>query len=317
MTALEALGRGLVTAGVVSLGLVATIGSTPEYDFGGGGGTTSVSVSPPPDNPPTYCNAGEDQTVLPNAIVQLDGEGYDREGRVTPDWRQETGPTVQLSNSSSFNPTFTAPAVAELTELRFRLRVIDGAGQVGANGVDRVSIWVDPDMTPPPPVLLDFETLPNGLPTVDGIEIGDDYLAYCVTFSNFEWADASAGPIYVRQGALRTLVTDTERVFNPPPETPFDVALGFSVPVNLISADVYAMPGNRVVLTAYGLRNTELGSVTSSLSSACCVEKTDTLVLEGLGPIYRARFQTDRPFASMPLIDNVRLASLQHCELRL
>jgi hypothetical protein len=309
----HAFARGATLLGVVIVGLASSIGSSPQLDFGGGG-TTSVSYKPPPDNPPTYSNAGEDQTVLPSALVQLDGEGYDREGSVSPEWRQETGPAVQLSSTTTWNPTFIAPTVAALTEVRFRLRVFDSRGQVGAKGVDRVSIWVDPDMTPPAPVLLDFETLPDGTPTVPGNQVGSDYQEHCVTFGTFQGNDPSDGPQYSRLAPDKTSVVDVFRKWNPPPETPFDITMFFSAPVNSISADVFTLPGFRVVMTVYDRNNAELAALVSEVSTDCCETKTDTLAFEDVGLIYRARVQTDAPFDAIASIDNVRLERLQHCD---
>ncbi len=312
MNALFGTWRSLALLLVVTGGVVTSLGSAPEFDWGGGG-TTSVSVQPPPDNPPTYANAGEDQTARPGMLVQLDGEGFDREGPVSPGWRQETGPAVQLSNSSTWNPTFTAPAVAQVTELRFLLRVFDGKGQVGSDGIDRVSIWVDPDMPPPTPVLLDFESLPDGSPTVEFQPLANDYQDECVIFENFVNFDASAGPAYRHYEPTNMIVWDVDRTFNPPPETTFNITLDFTVAVDNVSADVFAVPGQRVVLTVYDRLGVELASLMSAVATTCCSQPIEGLEIGGIGPIYRARFETDDPFFNFPIIDNVSFHHLQAC----
>lgn len=305
--------RGLAIVVAVLTGVITTVGSTPEFDWGGGG-TTSVSVKPPPDNPPTYCNAGPDQDALSGNLVQLDGEGYDAEGSIRYEWTQEAGPTVTLSNDARPNPTFTAPAVAQAdTELRFRLRCIDGRGQIGANGVDRVSIFVDPLPAAPAQVPLDFETLPDGSLPVEFDAVEDDYADECLSFGSYTTEDTSRGPEYRRFVSDNTVVWDSDRRYNPPPETNFNITVNFAVPVISVGVDVFAPPGASVVLTAYDDAGAVLGAVESVVSATCCTTRTDTLTLRDLGEIYRVRFESSAPGAVAPIIDNLVFAPTRAC----
>ena len=65
-------------------------------------------------NQKPVANAGPDQEVNAENVVTLDGSGSsDPDGDpITYSWRQIGGPTVQLSNPQSPNPTFTAPSPA-------------------------------------------------------------------------------------------------------------------------------------------------------------------------------------------------------------
>lgn len=313
MNALKAALRGFATVVAVVGGVVTTVGSTPDFDWGGGG-TTSVSVRPPVDNPPTYCNAGVDQDVLSGDLVQLDGEGFDAEGSIRYEWTQEAGPTVTLSNDSRPNPTFTAPAVPQDdTELRFRLRCIDGKGQIGANGVDRVSILVDPVPAVPAQVPLDFETLPDGSLPVEFAAVDDDYADECLRFGNFVADDPSRSPEYRRFVPDNTVVWDNDRRYNPPPETRFNITVDFTVPVVSVGADVFVAPGISVEMTAFDDAGVALGATESVASVTCCTTKTDTLTLRDLGEIYRVRFATSAPDAAPPIIDNLRYERTLAC----
>jgi LmbE family N-acetylglucosaminyl deacetylase len=77
------------------------------------------------DQPP-IANAGSNQIVQVNSLVQLDGSGsFDPNGNpLTYQWTQTAGPTVTLSSTTAVQPTFTAPASA--TTLTFQLVVNDG-----------------------------------------------------------------------------------------------------------------------------------------------------------------------------------------------
>ena len=311
---LNVVWRGLATGVAVVGGLAAIIGSTPELDWGGGGGVTSVSVPPPVDNPPTYCNAGLDQDVLSGDLVQLDGEGFDAEGFIRYEWTQEEGPTVTLSNDSRPNSTFTAPAVLqEDTELRFRLRCIDGKGQIGANGVDRVSILVNPVPAAPAQVPLDFETLPDGSLPVEFAAVDDDYAEECLRFGSFVADDPSRSPEYRRFVPENTVVWDNDRRFNPPPETGFNITVDFTVPVVSVGADVFVAPGAYAVMTAFDDAGMALGALESAASVACCTTRTDTLELRDVGDIYRVGFETSAPGASPPIIDKLVFERTMAC----
>lgn len=92
----------------------------------------------PATNTPPVANAGTDQTVSVNAIVQLNGAGSsDADGNtLTFTWTQTAGTAVTLTNGDTAAPTFIAPAAA--TSLTFQLSVSDGTD----TATDTVTITV-------------------------------------------------------------------------------------------------------------------------------------------------------------------------------
>ncbi len=309
--------RALGFAVVVGAGVLTIIassggsGALPALDSGQWG-VHRVTNPPPTDNPPTAF-AGPDQTVAEGQFVTLEGGGWDAEGMVSYGWRQMSGPSVNLSNSGRPRPTFVAPPVAQRTELEFRLRVFDSKGQVGSNGIAYTSVFVEPSSQPPVFKVLDFETLPDGSVPVEYEPVNDDYLAECSIFRNADLADVSRPPEYRRFEPLNTLVWDNDRVFNPPPETTFNVTIEFTVPVASISADVFVEPGSSVTLVAFDELGTELGSVTSDVSTECCTAKAGTIALADLGWIYLVTFESSAPQTDAPAIDNLLLERRMVC----
>jgi hypothetical protein len=90
-----------------------------------GGGTDSSLTA----------NAGADQSVTEGDLVQLTGTGSDPDGAVTFSWTQTSGPSVNLSNSTIANPTFTAPSVTTTESLEFTLTVTNTDGQTATDSV--------------------------------------------------------------------------------------------------------------------------------------------------------------------------------------
>jgi len=309
--------RALGVAAVVAAGVLTIIasggssGGLPAVDSGLYG-VHPANNPPPIDNPPS-ASTGPDQTVTEGQLVTLEGGGWDAEGMVSYGWLQMSGPSVNLSNSSRARPTFIAPPVAQRTELDFRLRVFDSKGQVGSDGIAYTSVFVEPASQPPVFVLMDFETLPDGSVPVEYEPVNDDYLAECSVFRNADVADVSKPPEYRRFEPLNTLVWDNDRVFNPPPETTFNVTIEFTVPVASISADVFIEPGASVTLMAFDEIGTELGSVTSDVSTECCASKAGTVTLADLGWIYQVTFESSAPQALAPAIDNLLLERRMVC----
>ena len=89
--------------------------------------TIPVLVPNPPDNRIPAANAGPNQTVLPEALVTLDGSGSsDPDGDpLTYRWLQSKGPAVLLRDPDKSAPYFVAPRVAGETILEFLLVVSD------------------------------------------------------------------------------------------------------------------------------------------------------------------------------------------------
>jgi len=93
-------------------------------------------------------DAGTDQSVGQNTLVQLDGSNsVDPDGQITKyRWFQTRGPFVSLDNKHAAITNFQAPPNAQL---EFRLRVID---DTDAKDSDRVFIQVEPYTNQPPVV---------------------------------------------------------------------------------------------------------------------------------------------------------------------
>lgn len=105
------------------------------------GNTDSTSVNVVVNAPPV-AKAGANQTVNTNAIVTLDGTGSsDLDGTVAGfAWTQIIGDSVVLNNTSTANPSFTAPGTAQT--LSFQLIVTDNEGV--PSPADTVDVVVQP-----------------------------------------------------------------------------------------------------------------------------------------------------------------------------
>jgi hypothetical protein len=303
--------RTLAIGTAVTVGLVAIVGST-VVATNGDLNRPRPPEPEPEDQPPTSTSAGPDQVVFPGALLQLQGSGEDAEGPIaTYQWTQAAGPTVQLQTAADPDPVLIAPLVGTTTELQFELLVRDSLGQTGPAGTDTVSVFVSPIAAGLVP--LDFETRADGSLPEALAPVADDYASECLRFENFAAGDSSQGPVYRRDTPTNTVVSDQDRLFNPPPGAPFNVTVEFLVPVTRLSADVFSPPGTRVTLTAFAQNGTALAEVTSLPAVACCSEKTQTLAVADAGDIYRARFQTSAPDEAAPAIDNLRFERSLAC----
>jgi hypothetical protein len=91
--------------------------------------TVTVTVNPVVVDTPPTANAGPDQTVNENTLVQLNGSGTDPENEaLTFSWTAPAG--ITLSDPNIANPTFTAPEVAANTPFAFVLQVCDAGPTV-------------------------------------------------------------------------------------------------------------------------------------------------------------------------------------------
>lgn len=96
-------------------------------------------------NAPPVANAGPDQSVDEQTLVNLDGSGSsDADGVITSfAWVQTVGTNVALNNGNTATPSFTAPAVTSAGELlTFEVTVTDDAGAVDN---DTVNVQVNND----------------------------------------------------------------------------------------------------------------------------------------------------------------------------
>ena len=112
---------------------------TPESELRGpeppGDNATGQNIEPVADG-------GDDQTVLANTEVTLDGsKSIDTDGTlVSYKWKQTGGPEVHIKDSNKAMASFNAPSVSEDSKLAFKLTVKDDQG---APKSDKVSIKVE------------------------------------------------------------------------------------------------------------------------------------------------------------------------------
>ncbi len=114
-------------------------------DDDGATATAATTVTVNPGQAPV-ADAGVDIEVVETDPVTLAGSGDDADGTVTGfAWVQTAGPAVALNGAESATATFTAPAVAAITNLEFQLTVIDNLMDAGS---DAVTIVVNPNEPP-------------------------------------------------------------------------------------------------------------------------------------------------------------------------
>jgi len=140
------------------------------------------------------------------STVVLPGKATDAEGNpLTYAWKQVEGPTVQLSDPTAAEPTFTAPEVTATTKLRFELRVSDGAEtSAPANvGVTVTNVNRAPTASAGAPVAVEA----GGDATLDGsrsVDPDGDTLTYA-------WTQISGPPVGMEKA------TDARVTFKAPP----------------------------------------------------------------------------------------------------
>lgn len=101
----------------------------------------SVTIAVLPPNQMPVANAGTDSTVFQGSTVNLNGmQSYDPDGSISLwSWRQLSGPSVIINNSSSATASFVAPKIKgqRSMTLTFELTVTDTAG---ATATDQVKV---------------------------------------------------------------------------------------------------------------------------------------------------------------------------------
>ncbi len=119
-------------------------------------------------NEPPVADAGDDLQVDEGAEATLDGSGSsDPNGQdLVFGWTQVDGPPVELQGAATANPTFTAPAVTQDTEISFELTVSDGQDEA----TDTVVVTVRNTVNEPPVADAgpDLVVAPGDTVTLDG-----------------------------------------------------------------------------------------------------------------------------------------------------
>jgi hypothetical protein len=104
--------------------------------------TIAVAVPSPPDHGIPSADAGPDQTVAPETVVDLDGRAS-----ADPDadalrfaWEQTAGPFVIVRDTDTARPYFLAPFVEAPEVLEFSLVVEDARGATSFPDVVRITV---------------------------------------------------------------------------------------------------------------------------------------------------------------------------------
>jgi PGF-pre-PGF domain-containing protein/PGF-CTERM protein len=115
-------------------------------DGNGGADTDVVNVTVAPTNNAPVADAGPDQMVNAMDTVQLDGSGSTdpNSDNLSYAWEQVGGPSVELSNTESATPIFTAPGLDTQIEVVFELQVTDG----DLTDTDTVNVTIEPSLAP-------------------------------------------------------------------------------------------------------------------------------------------------------------------------
>ena len=102
-----------------------------------GGGNKEQPIQ---QNLPPTVDAGNDQTALPSATVNLSSSASDSDGTVVSySWTQTAGDTVSLSSRNSATTSFVMPSNPTATAFSFTVTVTDNNG---ASDSDTVTVTV-------------------------------------------------------------------------------------------------------------------------------------------------------------------------------
>ena len=109
------------------------------------GSGSSAPIPPPPPPPPSnsapVVDAGADQSVAEDVMVQLSTTVSDADNdALTYSWSRISGPYMQFSDSMTEAPNFIAPDVASPKDIVFELSVSDGTETV----MDSITVSVSP-----------------------------------------------------------------------------------------------------------------------------------------------------------------------------
>ena len=182
---------------------------------------TVLPAATPANGPPT-ADAGDRQNVTAGERVTLSGSGSsDDRGIVSWRWEQYRGsPIVSLFGASLQDATFVAPSVTEVTDLRFRLTVTDGAG---ATDRDTVRVTVSPPATNRPPTAnagRDQSVASGAAVTLSGSGSDPDGDAL-----SYAWRQTDDGPTVTLSGASLATATFTAPTVSAPTTLEFQLTV--------------------------------------------------------------------------------------------
>lgn len=146
---------------------------------------------------------------------------------------------------------------------------------------------------------IDFDSLPDGSPTVLQMIIGNQFESVGVRFRSD--GDDSESPTI---GETFITSSNVLRDFSRPPDGEFNIVAEFLKPVVTVSADVFAADDVSVIMTGKNEMGTVIGSVTSVAGP---LGPKGTLSFSGVGPIKSVEWVTTDLNAA-PLIDNLTFA---------
>ncbi len=153
----------------------------------------------------------------------------------------------------------------------------------------------------PPParaVTIDFQTLPDGTPTSEFLNVETAYASLGVVFVADDPSDPSSGVI--RSTVAPTFfLTDFNRAIGG--SDIFNLIAVFSVPVTFISVNGWAAANRAMTMTAFDATGAVLGSTTQGAAST----NKGILSLSGIGTIASVRWVTSDPTLSTPGIDDL------------
>ena len=214
------------------------------------GGDDSGSTTPvsPPTNSAPVVDAGADQSVAEDVMVQLSPTVSDTDNdALTFSWSRISGPYMQFSDSMTVAPSFIAPDVASPQDIVLELSVSDGTETV----MDRITVSVSP--APENPLV---STIFNGAlmaadywaenPMILSAGMGFDNIIAIPEVTESAVRDAGGswfGPIACTNGDEVTLTTatpqaGTENVSKGHSSFDDGLPIVFSWPVALETADV-------------------------------------------------------------------------------
>ncbi|MCD2325102.1 PhoX family phosphatase [Sphingomonas sp. IC-56] len=136
------------------------------------------------NNTPPTVNAGAAISTSAGRLVTLNGDATDDKGVEALSWTQTAGPTVSLTNPTSKNPTFIAPAVSAATTFTFQLAAADAQGR-SATGI--ATVTVNPatlGFTAVPKSLADVVSIPEGYTLQVINRLGDPIAANVPAYKN-------------------------------------------------------------------------------------------------------------------------------------